>query len=478
MPAEPFSRRQMLRRCNIGFGSLALASILGDPARGATAGSPVQAAGTPHHAPRAKRMIFLFMKGGPSQMDTFDPKPQLQKDHGKPLPIDRPRLLFHSTADSNNKLFASPWSFRQHGQSGLPVSSLFPQIASCVDDLCVIRSLHGTNPAHGGATLKMHTGSDTFIRPSLGSWLSYGLGTENDNLPAFITISPTMFHGGVNNYGTAFLPAVYQGTPLGRAGSPVRDARFQHIHPQLTPVRQRLQLDFVQDLNRRHHQAALADSDLEARIEALELAYRMQTSAPQVQDTTEETETTRRVYGIDEEPTRDFGYQCLLARRFIEQGVRMVQVTHQNGAGHWDQHGNLLQRHPENAREVDRPIAGLLKDLKRRGLLEDTLVLWGGEFGRTPTAEEKDQPRNNGRDHNPSGFTMWLAGGGVKGGFSYGATDDYGYFATEDKVHIHDLHATILHLLGIDHTRLTYPFGGRDFRLTDVSGDVVEAILA
>ena len=324
----------------------------------------------------------------------------------------------------------------------------------------------------------MHTGSDTFIRPSLGSWLSYGLGTENDNLPAFITISPTMFHGGVNNYGTAFLPAVYQGTPLGRAGRPVRDARFQHIHPQLTPVRQRLQLDFVQDLNRRHHQSALADSDLEARIEALELAYRMQTSAPQVQDTTEETETTRRLYGIDEEPTRDFGYQCLLARRFIEQGVRMVQVTHQNGSGHWDQHGNLLQRHPENAREVDRPIAGLLKDLKRRGLLEDTLVLWGGEFGRTPTAEEKDQPSNNGRDHNPSGFTMWLAGGGVKGGFSYGATDDYGYFAVEDKVHIHDLHATILHLLGIDHTRLTYPFGGRDFRLTDVSGDVVEAILA
>ena len=478
MPAEQFSRRQMLRRCNIGFGSLALASILGDPARGATAGSPAQAAGAPHHAPRAKRMIFLFMKGGPSQMDTFDPKPQLQKDHGKPLPIDRPRLLFHSTADSNNKLFASPWSFRQHGQSGLPVSSLFPQIASCVDDLCVIRSLHGTNPAHGGATLKMHTGSDTFIRPSLGSWLSYGLGTENDNLPAFITISPTMFHGGVNNYGTAFLPAVYQGTPLGRAGSPVRDARFQHIHPQLTPVRQRLQLDFVQDLNRRHHQAALADSDLEARIEALELAYRMQTSAPQVQDTTEETETTRRLYGIDEAPTRDFGYQCLLARRFIEQGVRMVQVTHQNGSGHWDQHGNLLQRHPENAREVDRPIAGLLKDLKRRGLLEDTLVLWGGEFGRTPTAEEKDKPSNNGRDHNPSGFTMWLAGGGVKGGFSYGATDDYGYFATEDKVHIHDLHATILHLLGVDHTRLTYPFGGRDFRLTDVSGDVVEAILA
>ncbi len=463
----------MLRRCNIGFGSLALSSILADASIGdRPEGGPVS-----QLRPRAKRMIFLFMKGGPSQVDTFDPKPQLQKDHGKPLPIDRPRLLFHSIGESNNTLFASPWAFRRHGQSGLDVSELFPHIAGCADDLCVIRSLHGTNPAHGGATLKMHTGSDTFIRPSLGSWLSYGLGTENQNLPAFVTISPTMFHGGVNNYGAAFLPAIHQGTPLGRAGSEVGQAKFEHIRPRMSSSRQRLQLDFVQDLNRRHRRGAEGDSNLEARIQSLELAFRMQVSAPEVQDTSEETPATRRLYGVDEKSTRDFGHQCLLARRFIERGVRMVQVTHQNGSGHWDQHGNLLQRHPQNALEVDRPIAGLLKDLKQRGLLDDTLVLWGGEFGRTPTAEEKDKPVNNGRDHNPSGFTMWMAGGGVRGGHVHGATDDYGYFAAEDKVHIHDLHATILHLLGLDHTRLTYRFGGRDFRLTDVDGEVVHKII-
>ena len=474
MNRPALSRRQMLQRCNIGFGSLALSSILADTSNGARP----EAGPVSQLQPRAKRMIFLFMKGGPSQVDTFDPKPQLQKDHGKPLPIDRPRLLFHSLDESNNRLFASPWAFRRHGQSGLDVSELFPHIAGCADDLCVIRSLHGTNPAHGGATLKMHTGSDTFIRPSLGSWLSYGLGTENQNLPAFVTISPTMFHGGVNNYGAAFLPAIHQGTPLGRAGSKVGQAKFEHIRPRMSSTRQRLQLDFVQDLNRRHRRGAEDDSNLEARIEALELAFRMQVSAPEVQDTSEETEATRRLYGVDEKSTQDFGHQCLLARRFIEQGVRMVQVTHQSGVGHWDQHGNLLQRHPQNAVEVERPIAGLLKDLKQRGLLDDTLVLWGGEFGRTPTAEEKDKPKNNGRDHNPSGFTMWMAGGGVKGGHVHGATDDYGYFATEKKVHIHDLHATILHLLGLDHTRLTYRFGGRDFRLTDVDGEVVREIIA
>ncbi len=472
MDTGGFPRREMLRRCNIGFGSLALASLADSMADQADAADRIA-----QQRPRAKRMIFLFMKGGPSQVDTFDPKPQLQKGHGKPLPIDRPRLLFHSTGESNNSLFASPWSFRRHGQSGLEVSELFPHMASCADDLCVIRSLHGTNPAHGGATLKMHTGSDTFIRPSLGSWLSYGLGTENDDLPAFITISPTMFHGGVNNYGSAFLPAVHQGTPLGRAGSEVQEAKFEFIRPRMTVTRQRLQLDFIQQLNRRHRSNTTDDSDLEARIQSLELAFRMQTSAPKIQDTSDETATTRQMYGLDEKPTRDFGHQCLLARRFIERGVRMVQVTHQNGSGHWDQHGNLLQRHPQNALEVDRPIAGLLKDLKQRGLLDDTLVLWGGEFGRTPTAEEKSTPKENGRDHNPNGFTMWLAGGGVKGGHVHGATDDFGYFATEDKVHIHDLHATILHLLGLDHTRLTYRFGGRDFRLTDVAGDVVDGIL-
>ncbi|MDC0176471.1 DUF1501 domain-containing protein, partial [Planctomycetaceae bacterium] len=362
MNGPGISRRLMLRRSNIGFGSLALSSILAD----ASIGAPPEGGPVSQLQPRAKRMIFLFMKGGPSQVDTFDPKPKLQKDHGKPLPIDRPRLLFHSIGESNNTLFASPWAFRRHGQSGLDVSELFPHIAGCADDLCVIRSLHGTNPAHGGATLKMHTGSDTFIRPSLGSWLSYGLGTENQNLPAFVTISPTMFHGGVNNYGAAFLPAIHQGTPLGRAGSEVGQAKFEHIRPRMSSARQRLQLDFVQDLNRRHRRDAEDDSNLEARIQSLELAFRMQASAPEVQDTSKETAATRRLYGVDEKSTRDFGYQCLLARRFIERGVRMVQVTHQNGSGHWDQHGKLLQRHPQNALEVDRPIAGLLKDLKQR----------------------------------------------------------------------------------------------------------------
>lgn len=466
------SRRQMLRRGNIGFGALALSYILGTEGRTATARQ------ASHLPAKAKRMIFLFMKGGPSQMDTFDPKPRLQKDHGKQLPIDRPRLLFHAVGENNNKLFGSPWRFRKHGQSGIDVSELFPNIATCADDLCVIRSLHGTNPAHGGATLKLHTGSDTFIRPSMGSWISYGLGTENENLPAFITISPTMFHGGVNNYGAAFLPAKYQGTPLGYAGAPARQAKMEHIRARTPAVQQRLQLDFVQRLNQRHLRGANNDSNLEARIQSLELAFRMQTSAPQLQDISDETAQTRRLYGLDDKPASDFGYQCLLARRFIERDVRLVQVTHQNGVGHWDQHANLLQRHPQNAREVDRPIAGLLTDLKRRGLLNDTLVLWGGEFGRTPTAEEKGKPSDNGRDHNPDGFTMWMAGGGVKGGYIHGSTDEFGYFAEQGKVHIHDLHATILHLLGLDHTQLTYHFSGRDFRLTDVAGEVVHEIIA
>ena len=472
--ARPLSRRAMLRRCNIGFGGLALRALLNH-------GSAAEGVRSPrtHHRPRARRMIFLFMKGGPSQVDTFDPKPQLQRRSGQTLPIARPRLLFHALESTNNRLLASPWKFRRHGESGLPISELFPHVARCADDLCVIRSLHGTNPAHGGATLKIHTGSENLIRPSMGSWISYGLGTENENLPAFVTIAPTLFHGGVNNYGAAFLPAVYQGTALGQAGQPAAEARLQHIvNPSFTPTEQRAQLDFVQQLNRRHQEQSRSDSDLEARIEALELAFRMQTSIPDLQDVSSETAATHRRYGLDREVTRDFGYQCLLARRFVEQGVRLVQVTHQNGTGHWDQHGNLLTRHPQNAVEVDRPIAALLEDLKARGLLDDTLVLWGGEFGRTPTAEEKKTPRENGRDHNPAGFTMWMAGGGVRGGMAYGATDDFGYYAAQDKVHIHDLHATILHLLGLDHTRLTYHYGGRDFRLTDVAGEVIDGIFA
>jgi len=474
------SRREMLRRANIGFGSVALSLLLGEQSDAASATYRNPLAPQPSHFPaKARRMIFLFMKGGPSQVDTFDPKPILQRDHGKPIPIERPRLLFHSTESDNNLLFGSPWKFDRYGQSGIPVSELFPHVARCVDDLCVIRSLHGSNPAHGGATLKLHTGSDSFIRPSMGSWIAYGLGTENENLPAFITIAPTLFHGGVNNYSAAFLPAIYQGTPIGYAGLPADEAKIRYINNERVGDRlQRLQLDLVREMNRRKLASSGPDLDLEARIQSFELAFRMQTAIPELQSFADETEETKTLYGLDDEETRDFGHQCLLARRFIERGVRLVQVTHQNGSGHWDQHGKLVERHAENARKVDRPIAALLHDLKRRGLLEETLVLWGGEFGRTPTAEAKENPKDNGRDHNPEGFTMWMAGGGIRGGMVYGGTDDYGYFAVENKVHIHDLHATILHLLGLDHTRLTYRYASRDFRLTDVHGEVVHDIIA
>ncbi len=410
------------------------------------------------------------MKGGPSHVDTFDPKPLLQRDAGKPYPFAQPRVQFAATG----KLLGSPWSFTQHGQSGLPVSELFPHVARHVDDLCVLRSLHGTNTAHGGACLKLHTGSDTQVRPSMGSWLLYGLGTENQNLPGFITICPTLAHGGVNNWGAAFLPAHCQGTPIGNASVPSDKALVRHItNPETGPALQRKQLDFINSLNRNHQSLCGPDLALEGRINAFELAFRMQSTMPEAQDLSGENEATKSLYGMDQQVTANFGRQCLMARRFLERGVRFVQVTHSDGEVQWDQHGNLFKGHTKNALEVDKPIAGLLTDLKQRGLLEDTLVLWGGEFGRTPTAQGAD-----GRDHNPYGFTMWLAGGGVRKGIAYGSTDDYGYFAQEDKVHIHDLHATILHLLGLDHEKLTHRYAGRDFRLTDVSGHVVKEILA
>jgi hypothetical protein len=419
---------------------------------------------------RAKRVVFLFMKGGPSHVDTFDPKPLLQRDDGKSYPFEQPRVQFATTG----KLLKSPWSFKQYGQSGLPVSELFPHVASHVDDLCVIRSLYGTNTAHGGACLKLHTGSDTQVRPSMGSWLLYGLGTENENLPGFITICPTFAHGGVNNWGAAFLPAHCQGTPIGNASVPSDKALVKHIiNTQISPATQRKQLDFLAKLNRDHQSVSGPDLALEGRINAFELAFRMQSTMPEAQDLRGESEATKKLYGMDQTVTENFGRQCLMARRFLERGVRFVQVTHSDGEVQWDQHGSLFKGHTKNAMEVDKPIAGLLADLKQRGLLEDTLVLWGGEFGRTPTAQG-----NDGRDHNPYGFTMWMAGGGVKRGFAYGSTDDYGYFAQEDKVHIHDLHATILHLLGLDHEKLTHRYAGRDFRLTDVSGHIVKDILA
>lgn len=465
-PWQPLhSRRALLRQSSAGFGYLALRGLLGAE----TVSNPL-AAKKPHFPARAKRVIFLFMKGGPSHVDTFDPKPLLDRDHGKPLPFALPRVTFAKTTT----LFKSPWKFKQYGESGLPVSELFPHVARCVDDLCILRSLHGTNPAHGGALLKMHTGSDTFVRPSMGAWVSYGLGTENADLPAFVTICPTLAHGGVNNWGSAFLPAWAQGTPLGNASVPADQAVVRHIRgPHSVSAVQRLQLDLAAKMGREHLGQA-GDAALEARIDSFELAFRMQTAMPELQDLKGETEATRKLYGLDDPVTSNFGRQCLMARRFAERGVRFIQVTHSDGEVQWDQHGNLIKGHTKNAAEVDKPIAGLLHDLKSRGLLEDTLVLWGGEFGRTPVAQGKA----DGRDHNPEGFTMWMAGGGVKGGYAHGATDDYGYYAVENKVHVHDLHATLLHLLGLDHERLTYRHAGRDFRLTDVEGHVVKEIFA
>jgi len=469
------SRREMLRTSSAGFGGLALAALLGEEATAAQITTRVDSGAAadplsprpPHLAPRAKRVIFLFMHGGPSQVDTFDYKPLLQRDHGKPLPFERPRVVSSETFN----LLKSPWEFKQHGESGLWVSELFPHVAKCVDDLCVINSMYGSNSRHGGALLELHTGSDTFVRPSMGSWINYGLGSENQNMPGFITICPTLTHGGANNWSSAFLPAAFQGTPVGNAGVSARQAKIPFITNQETSRDiQRLELNLLQEMNREHLAASGPDQALEGRIESFELAYRMQTTAPDLQDLSGESPATLKLYGIDNPVTENFGRQCLMARRFSERGVRFIQVTH---SYKWDQHSDLRKGHSGNAMEVDQPIAALLKDLKARGLLKDTLVLWGGEFGRTSTAQGSD-----GRDHNPEGFTMWLAGGGVKPGFRYGATDDYGYYSVENKVHFHDLHATLLHLLGLDHERLTYRYAGRNFRLTDVHGTVVKDIFA
>jgi len=411
------------------------------------------------------------MKGGPSQVDTFEHKPLLQRNHGKPLPFAKPKVTFAKTGN----LLASPWQFKPYGQCGHLVSELFPHVARHVDDICFIHGAHGTNPAHGGALLKLHTGADNFVRPSMGAWVSYGLGTENENLPSFVTICPTLAHGGLNNWGSAFLPAHHAGTPIGNASVKAKEAKVHHIrNTKWTRGQQRAQLDYLKQLNQ-NHLSGMPNPVLESRINSFELAYRMQTAMPEIQDITGETEATRRLYGLNNPVTEDFGRQCLMARRFAERGVRFVQVSHSDSKVQWDQHGNLKKGHVEKASEVDKPIAGLLHDLKTRGLLDDTLVLWSGEFGRTPTAQGAGM---DGRDHNPWGFTMWMAGGGVKGGFSFGATDDYGFYAERDKMHIHDVHATLLHLLGIDHEKLTYRHAGRDFRLTDVFGHVAEEILA
>jgi hypothetical protein len=455
------SRRQLLGRLAGGFGAVALAALLDEQARAARP----EAAAVPHHPPRAKRVIFLFMSGGPSQVDTFDPKPELVRWEGRRLPVleSNTNPLLGQARPLGNA-FPSPWKFRRYGASGLEVSELFPRVAQRVDELCVIRSMCCDSFFHAQGTLEMMTGSGLFVRPNMGSWLLYGLGTENRNLPGFIVLGDT--RSGIDQtkvFGSSFLPAAYQGTRLTNLREPI-----PHLRPQLPPGVQRDQLDTLRQLNELHLTRRREDSSLEARIQTFETAFRMQTEATEAFDLSRESATVHRLYGADDRATADYGQKCLLARRLVERGVRCVVVNHAD----WDQHSNLLSGHARNARQVDVPIAGLLEDLKQRGLLEDTLVLWGGEFGRTPNSQGRD-----GRDHNTAAFTMWLAGGGVKRGHVHGVTDAFGAFVREGRMHVHDLHATLLHLMGLDHEHLTYRYSGRDFRLTDVHGTVVREIL-
>jgi hypothetical protein len=465
------TRRNALKAAACGFGYLALAG-LGHQA--AIAANPL-AARLPHHAPHAKRVIFLFMQGGVSHVDSFDYKPLLDKEDGKALKFDDARILANTGMRGSSQRVMKPlWKFTQHGQCGRWASSLFPEINRHVDELCFLHSLHTEGVAHGPATLFLHCGSTNFIRPSLGSWVLYGLGSENDNLPGFISVSPSPGNGGPRNYGNAFLPTLYQGTAVGRAGS--ADLTVRNLgNPQTSGAEQRRQFDLIQEINAEQLKKGPGDTELHAVLNSFETAWRMQVNAPDVLDVTRESKATQALYGIGDKATDTFGRQCLMARRLCEAGVRFVQVTYGDASANpaWDQHSNL-PKHADHARAVDRPIAGLLTDLKHRGLLDDTLVWWGGEFGRTPYAEKN----GTGRDHNPGGFTHWLAGGGVKPGFAYGATDEFGHLAVHDKVHMHDLHATVLWLLGLDHEQLTFRYAGRDFRLTDVHGHVVPEIFA
>lgn len=458
---QKITRRDMLRLTACGLGGLTLSGLRNSAVAAAQAGG----IGKPHFAPKARRVIFLFMHGGPSQVDTFDYKPRLQQDDGKTLPFEPA-----SNIDAVPKLLRSPWSFRRYGECGNWVSELLPHTATVIDELCVIRSMHSRGQSHGQAVSMLHTGSDNLVRPSVGAWVSYGLGAENPNLPAFVSISPSSGHGGPRNYGCAFLPAIHQATTIGKSGK-LGNAQIQHLSNDRIPRSKQLeQLELLQQINRDHLRRVGADEQITGAIESFDLAFRMQSAAPDVLDLSKESKHVHELYGIGNKETDNFGRQCLLARRLVEAGVRYVECSTGNV---WDQHGNLKAGHEKNALATDQPIAGLIKDLKSRGMLDDTLVVWGGEFGRTPIVQGK-----NGRDHNPQGFCMWLAGGGVKGGLAYGNTDDYGYFAVENRVHIHDLHATMLHLLGLDHERLTYHYGGRDFRLTDVYGRVVHDIIA
>ena len=462
------TRRDLLKTISSGFGFLAFSSlttmaaarenrlVFDDKSRNPLA--PKE----PHFPAKAKRVIFLCMRGGPSHLDTFDYKPGLIRDHGKSGPF-------------RGKLMKSPWDFKQQGDSGLWISELLPNIGAMADDLCLLRGMNCDQPVHPRALTQMHTGNTQFVRPSLGAWTLYGLGTENDSMPGFISISPPA--GTAHNYGSAFLPAIYQGTKLGGGGG--RAQRFARggngagvpdiKNPNLSKTQQRQQIDFIQRLNKDKLKREEHQPGVEGIIESYELAFRMQAEMPELMDISGESQRTKDLYGIGNGPSDSFGKQCLLARRLSEAGVRFIEVTQ----GNWDHHFNMSNTLPASCEQIDKPIAGLLKDLKQRGLLEDTLVIWGGEFGRTPYAQN-----GNGRDHNNKGYTTWMAGGGVKGGFSFGATDEHGYAAVEGKCHTHDWHATILHLLGLDHEKLTYRYAGRDFRLTDVHGNVLNDILA
>ncbi|QDT73887.1 DUF1501 domain-containing protein [Lacipirellula limnantheis] len=456
----------MLRRSAGGFGALALAGLLAESAAAGADGMPRGA----HFAPKARSVIFLYMDGGPSQMDTFDPKPRLQAEHGQPF-----KMKMEPTQFNNNGLtLGSPWKFAKHCDSGLEVSELFPHVARCADDLTVIRSMTSEFSEHTSANYFLHTGAGIQGRPTAGAWTMYGLGSPCQNLPGFVVLNGGLIPpGGIDNFGNGYLPATCQASLLRPEGEPVANLRPLEtlLAASAAKINLRQRLDrFVAE--RFHH----ADP-VEAAIANYELAYRMQAAIPELVDLADETAATRRLYGLDAEyaPTRTFGAECLLARRLVERGVRFVELTCPAAAGidRWDQHARLVEGHQSNARAVDQPIAGLLTDLKARGLLDETLVWWSGEFGRTPFAQGVD-----GRDHNPFGFTCWLAGGGVRRGTVYGATDEYGYKAVEDRVEMHDLHATILHLLGIDHERLTFRFSGRDMRLTDVAGRILHGILA
>ncbi len=457
------SRREVLKTTSCGFGYLALAGLFAQQAK-ASSEHPL-AAKKPHFEPRAKRVIFMFMQGGPSHVDTFDHKPALERDDGKAPGSDVP-----GANRGNRKLMKSPFKFSPAGQSGLMISELFPKLAGQADELCLLNSMVTDLPNHPQAAVQLHTGSFQFIRPSMGAWVVYGLGTENQELPGFITINPITRVGGAVNFGSSFLPAPYQGTPIGGEGQDLSKAVIPNIaNRELTRDQQRKQLDLLQTINRERLVQDKVNSELEGVIESYELAFRMQTAVPKIMDFRDESAETLAQYGIGSGPAGNFGRQCLLARRFAEAGVRFIELGHSG----WDQHQQLRNRLTANCTAIDQPIAALLADLKQRDMLKDTLVVWGGEFGRTPHAQNAD-----GRDHNAVGYSMWLAGGGVKGGQRYGATDEHGIRSVENKFHIHDLHATILHLLGLDHERLTYRYSGRDFRLTDVHGNVAKGILA